>query len=492
MNRRAASETHDEILWLGGMTAVFLAVNLLTASRYPLPWVDELQFADAAVNLNLGKGFTSSVWIAQTSDAFWAGNTPLYTGLLSLWLAVFGISAEAVRSLNFVLMSGIVWLVWQFARTTRLVLKPGYRLLLALLLFTGHALSFSFRMGRYDVLGMLLFALAALAWIGPTGWRQWLLLAAPAALAPFAGLQLLPASVLYCGLLFLFQGRTAVPKGAAIGAGLAVGIVGLYAFYASHGVWEGFRASTSAVGVIGQGLLGKLRDLPRVYTADKSSLFLFAAALALVAARGRNALRRGPLEFGLAAFLAIPACLQLAAKFPIYYAWMVYGPLAVGVTATLANDAPPLALPARAFALAGIAAACLVGLPARLVGVGLLWPSRDPALAAEYVAGHIAPGDVVLGDFKAYYAVKGRAAGFFAPTYLGIMRPEEKAAVTALLLKEEDLARARQSLGGDWHEAGPAFPAGRVEPGLVHKLMREFADENYALHLYRRAAGEVR
>lgn len=482
-----------EILSMAGLTLLFLAANLATAARYPLPWVDEIQFSDAAINLYLGKGFTSTVWIAQTSDAFWAGNTPLYTGLLYLWLKVFGVSAVAVRSLNFVLMSGVVWLVWQFARTSRLVPKPGYRLLLAALLFTGHALTFSYRMGRYDALGMLLFAAAALAWIGPEGWRQRLLIGLPAALAPFAGLQLLPASVLYCGLLFLFQGRPAIPKIIAVGLGLAAGVAGLYAFYASHGVWDGFRASTSAVGVIGQGLLGKIAHLPKVYTADKSTVMLFLAALLLAVVRGRSAWRRGPLEFGLAAAVAIPGCLQLAAKFPLYYSWMVYIPLALGVvTGTLATAAPPVAPRARAMALAAIAVACLVGLPARLAGIVSLWPSRDPALVQEYAAEHIAPDDVVLGDFKGYYAVRARAAGFFAPTYLGIMRPDEKAAVTALLLRQEDAGRAMQVLGGPWHEAGPAFAAGRVEPGLVHRLMREFADENYELRLYRRGAAESR
>lgn len=475
-----------EILGLAGMTVVFLAVNLATAARYPMPWVDEIQFSDAAVNLYLGKGFTSTVWIAQTSDAFWAGNTPLYTGLLYLWISLFGVSAEAVRSLNFVLMSGVVWLVWLFAKRSQLVPKPGYRLLLAALLFTGHALTFSFRMGRYDVLGMLLFALASLAWIGPAGWRQRFTIASLATVAPFTGLQLLPASVLYCGLLFLFQGRPAILKIVAVGFGLALGVGGLYAFYSSHGVWEGFRASTSAVGVIGQGFLGKLADLPRIYTADKSSLALIAAALILALAQGRAALNRGPLEFGLVAAVVIPATLQLAAKFPLYYAWMIYGPLSIGVTATLAANVPPVVTAVRFVAVAAIAAACVVGLPARLIGITLLWSSRDPALTADYVTANLAPGDVVVGDFKSYYAVKARAAGFYAPTYLGVMPTEQKQAVTALLLREEDAHNVMLALGGEWGEAAPAFPAGWVEPGRIHKLMREFADENYELHLYRR------
>src|ERR1700733_10639900 len=76
----------------------FLCLNLASGVRYPFVWTDEVMYADPAVNLYLGHGFTSSAWYAQPADAFWAGNVPLHSALLYLWLKLFGFSILAVRS----------------------------------------------------------------------------------------------------------------------------------------------------------------------------------------------------------------------------------------------------------------------------------------------------------------------------------------------------------------------------------------------------------
>src|SRR5215471_14715245 len=77
----------------------FLLFNLATASRYPFVWTDEVMYADPAVNLYLGHGFTSTAWYAQPSNEFWAGNVPLHSTLLFLWLKIFGFSITTIRSL---------------------------------------------------------------------------------------------------------------------------------------------------------------------------------------------------------------------------------------------------------------------------------------------------------------------------------------------------------------------------------------------------------
>ena len=63
-----------------------LGVNLLTASWFPVPWVDEIMFADPAANLLLGNGFTSTAWFDQPRTEFWAGYPPLYQIFLYHWM----------------------------------------------------------------------------------------------------------------------------------------------------------------------------------------------------------------------------------------------------------------------------------------------------------------------------------------------------------------------------------------------------------------------
>ena len=144
---------------------------------------------------------------------------------------MFGISALVERSFNFFLMLALVWLVWELVKRNGWVVSPGWRLALAALLMTAQSLSFSYRMGRYDVAGMILFAAAALAWSRLNGVAGLLLLGFTAMLMPIAGLQLIPAATLYCALLFCFLGKKSVPRIFAVLCGLAFGGVVLYIIY---------------------------------------------------------------------------------------------------------------------------------------------------------------------------------------------------------------------------------------------------------------------
>ncbi len=481
---------------LAGLSVLFLAVNLGTATRYPSVWVDEIQFADPAVNLVLGHGFTSSVWVKQGATEFWAGNAPLYPGLLSVWLRPLGVSATAVRSFDYVLFLAFAWLLREFLARSGLVSDPRLRLAVLAVLMTAHGATFCFRTGRYDVLGMAWAALLAVLWAGPADG-----LAVPrlagiflvGALLPATGLQLIPASLLFAGLLVVFLGREALLRAALLVAGVATGVGALWAFFASHGAWQAFRASTSAVGVIGQGILGKVRDLPRVYAADKSLVLVLLAALVLAAASRRPLAagwRRSPLAFGLAAAAVVPTALQVAAKFPIYYTWMAFVPLLVGVAAALdgPGEGPSAVSPSvRLLSAGALVLASAIGLPARMLVVASVWDAKDPARLERYVREHVRPGESVVADFKAYYAVKLLPARIYAPPYLGIMSTGEKGALTALLVRPEALAETVAAVGGSWVPAAPEIAAGRVFPEpRVFRLFREFREENSPLRLYRR------
>ncbi len=395
-----------ERLILLAISALFLLANFGTATRYPAVWVDEIQFADPAVNLALHGRFTSTAWFVQTSEEFWAGNAPLYSTLLAGWLSVFGISALVERSFNFFLMLALVWLVWELVKRNGWVVSPGWRLALAALLMTAQSLSFSYRMGRYDVAGMILFAAAALAWSRLNGVAGLLLLGFTAMLMPIAGLQLIPAATLYCALLFCFLGKKSVPRIFAVLCGLAFGGVVLYIIYSSHGVWNAFRLSTAAVGTIGQGTAAKLQRLPAIYLRDKSSLFLTIAAL-LVAAKTTPLItvwRRNLLLFAIAAGILIPAALQIVAKFPLYYFWMVFIPLAIALASHLSNVNLSPAFRKMVYSL--LVAGALFGLPLRLAAIALNWHSFSQQPIDAFVAKNLSPADAVVSDFKAYYPVK--------------------------------------------------------------------------------------
>jgi hypothetical protein len=468
-------------------SVLFIALNLVTATRYPAPWVDEIQFGDPAVNLALHGEFSSTVWIVQTAHEFWAGNTPLYPFMLAQWLRVFGVSPLALRAFNYVLTLVAGWLFWILLRKSGVVRSPGWRIVAVLVFWTAQCVTFCYRTGRYDVTGMTLFLLAALVWIRPGSLRGYALLFLLGAFLPLAGLQLIPASALICLLLLLFVGRSAVSKTAVLGSGVVAGIGCLYLLYSQHGVWQAFRASTSAVGAIGSGVADKLRGLPKVYTGDKSGLLLLLAALVLVAVVPalRSHWRRQPLMFGIAAALVIPAALQLAAKFPIYYAWMALLPLLSGVVNAL--ERPAIPVPARVFAWGAIVLASLIGLPTRLAVVAANWDARSLQPIDRFVASEVRAGDVVVGDFKAYYALKPRVRAYYAHTYLGIMTPEERGSVNVLLVRDEAMPAVQRALGGHWRDTGLMMPGARTATRAALRVLGDMREEEYDVRLWRKA-----
>jgi hypothetical protein len=163
-----------EWIWLGMLLAIFLLLNCATLSRYPSVWVDEVEFADPAVSYAHGFGFTSTAWFAQDSQQFWAGNVPLYPGLLAGWLSLFGPGMIAERCLNLALFCLFLLLVWRWLGASGVVEDSRWRLVAVALLFCGHAMVFSYRSGRYDVTGMLLAAILLSLWTEGASGCSWL------------------------------------------------------------------------------------------------------------------------------------------------------------------------------------------------------------------------------------------------------------------------------------------------------------------------------
>lgn len=476
------------------LLAFFLLLNGATLSRYPSVWIDEVQFADPATNFASGHGFTSTAWFAQDSSQIWAGNAPLYSTLLAGWLKVLGPGLIQERSFNLVLFCIFVLLFRRWLKETGLVESGTWRLAAVAVLLCGHAMMFSYRSGRYDVLGMVLAMALVNLWCaagcaaeGKEGSKWPLFLTS--LLIPAAGLQLLPALLVFTVLLCVVLGREAVSRSALLVAGAAAGVAGLRVLYGFLGIWDGFRVSTSAVGTIGRSFGSKVRSIPAAFFHDKSALILVVLLVCLFAAGYRRLDERGGqlIAFSSLAFLLLPAGLQLAGKFPIYYGWMIFIPLTAAVFhlagKTLRQDSPIL----RGVTVAALCAAGLVGLPLRLAAVSLAWANRDPLVLANFLQSSIAPGETVVADFKTYYALREMGTRPLLPTYLTAMRPEESAAVTALVLRQGDVAAARASLGGNWRTTGAVLTP-LPSPAWLRSIMAEIREDDYSLSVYRRTS----
>lgn len=461
------------------LAVAFLWLNLKT-SLSVVPWTDEVMQVDAGINLHLGKGWISTAWQHQSQNSFWVANNPLYTLLIFGWVSILGIDPVAVRSMNYVLVLGIAWLLVDACRRKGLIQSTWAGCLLALLIICDQATAFVYRSGRADLATMLVVTL--LFWVfmsvqEPVRRRRMLLLLAIPLL--LSGLQSIPYVVLLFALDCMITRKVRIPDILAIMSGCAFGGL-LMAFVF---LWKqsllAFVTETFASGynIVGAGLqaliirdhaaivrfIGLLKALspPNVLhvIAQNNSLvplivfLLGVSTLCFLQSRKSNL---GTIAIvGLVAAICIPYGLIAAGRYAFYYAWMGAAPVAIVFVVTLER----CRLEKKWFIFtAGLLAAIvsvLLGMPTDI------WRQTQKAGPEEYkmvekiLRNETRPGDVVYGDPSFYYASKKQGVPFFSTTYAGgrayrHMSDAERSQVTILLLRPEQLTEAIDKLGDGW------------------------------------------
>jgi len=134
-----------------------------------------------------------------------------------------------------------------------------------------------------------------------------------------------------------------------------------------------------------------------------------------------------------------------------------------------------------------LATAATVGLPLRLARTLAEWRDRDYAPVEGFVTAGLRPEDHVYVSFAAYYPAKRIAEVVFLPPYRRMMRPEEKAGVTVLVVAPREAGDAQTFMGGAWREVA-RLGHGQVMTVVDRLQLRIFgqATAKYDLATYRR------
>jgi hypothetical protein len=224
------------------------------------------------------------------------------------------------------------------------------------------------------------------------------------------------------------------------------------------------------------------------FLKDPSFLILLVLGFALArTSRVTGDLRQESfLRFALCASLFIPVAIFTLGIYPIYYSWMAYLPLAICLCAALGQGAYLARAPGgRRLVTATIVFAIVAGLPAfSILGVAR-WAERDPAQVERLATEALGREDTALIHYSAYYGVKEHVAEVYLDSCLPWMTAREKASVTVLVIRPEDLSEDVGQLGGRWIAVGHDVrsPDGSGLYGLAHTKIFEL----YNLSVYRRA-----
>lgn len=449
--KRLAEEAPEFWLVSPFLTA-FLLFNILTATAYPVPWVDECVIAEPAVSFLRGHGF-----VIRFSEIL-----GMYTFLLVPWLKVFGSSLRSLRSADILCMTVAFFVLWSAVKRLELVTKASLRLMMLSLLATEYAMIFAYRSGRYDGLGALLMALVFWLMSFQDKKMRVLTLSAACLFVPWAGLQYLP--LLFTAglaLFLLFRWRywmeiAASLLASAVGGGIFLALVSASGRLPAYLKFVHSQPSgpTIFANWIKHGVFQNANYIPK----DFSLPFLFAAAVLLFFSLlgQRQISRRSPLSYAVLFTVLLTILMLLVAKFPTYYCYMVVIPLAIGVCSGLSLCKAGFLKTATLFL-------CALSI---LAGVGLnaaAWAGdrqdRNYARVSGSLTTTVHADDTAYVDPEGYLAARPLARDVYLAKVaegdiLSQLSQQQKDSITVLVIRPEEAERVLQAFGGNWQETG--------------------------------------
>jgi len=445
-----------ELWWVFSFLLAFLLFNILTATSYPLPSVDECMAAEPAINFLHGQGLS----------AHFFENVCTYSLLLVPWVQLFGASLRSIRSADIVSMTAALFVLWSATKRLGIVTRPSWRLLLLALIATDFGVIFSYRSGRYDGFGVLLMSVAVWLMSIQSKRARVVSLFLVCMLVPWAGPQFMP--VLFTAglvLFLLYRWRYAMEVASAFVAS-AIGGAFFLAILSATGRLSRYlqfvglqkRSTEFFSALFERGQLVHHNYIPK----DWSVAFLFASAIVLFVSlrRQRQAVWRSALSYGILFTVLLTSLLLVVAKFPTYYSYMIVVPLAVAVCSGLS------------ICEAGRVrtAALLLCLLSALAGAGLdtvayMHDRRDHDYSRmeAFVDQSVRGDDIAYVEDQVYIAARQRARDVYYPIsvpgpYDGnvfpLMSKEQKDSITVLIVRPTSAADAQRKLGGRWFETG--------------------------------------
>ncbi len=481
---------------------ILLVVDLLTLNWFPVPWNDEVMFADPAASLILQGHWTSAAWYGRGDLTYWTGNAPAYSFLLVPWMGLWGVSASAVRSLNCVLIAITMICAWFAVKRLNLIPSPKIRLATLVALSLCFPVSVCVRVGRPDVVGMLIFSMAAFFWTSPKKSIVIGGLFGCAMLIPFAGLHYAFYMPILLGVLFWAGGKSSLSRLYALIAGGIFGALLFWAYHQFYAGWDGLLASTADVHLRRPtGFLANLKDLLEgqilhyYLRRPHFILLIMGTALLGVAWKNLGQISRRAWWQALIILFATGLIVGFGSQFRAPYHWLAVVPALILLASVVAKSWDNLGRTTKlgcGLLVLGLA------ISGRLVFIGMGGFLGDASYTSQInqaASALVSPGAIVYGDWQVYYALKPRAGRIYFEHILPKLTAPEKASVSVAFIHSQGQYEAHDAqwlvdtFGGRWiHEADLPDPRKKISP-LIAKFLDRFNPECFIgtqLSVYRR------
>lgn len=295
---------------------------------------------------------------------------------------------------------------------------------------------------------------------------------------------MLPYAAMMLFLNLLVYGFANFALLAGIGLGVLAGIGGLVVFYNHFSSWHTFVEIVlpfTGVGAVTPGgaltlhdrIFGERFGAENLFTSffgnptrflDQKTLFDYSAFLLFIIAlilakkiwRAAAATDKKFMAYVLIVAIVVPPFMHVAGHYRSMYRWMTYIPLAIATPRFLEiHRAAGGGFAARAVAMLVILFSLCIGLPFRTLAVIPGWRERSVKPIDEVAAHVTRPSDVVICDFKVYFAERPHARllyGYGLPASGDFRLTTDLPAndVSLLCLEPEHLQPVLDAVGGKW------------------------------------------
>jgi len=443
-------QTSREVCVVSAFLLTFLIFNVVTATSYPFPHLDECMQAEPAINYVHGLGF------GIRFDEILG----MYSFLLVPWMKLFGSSLQSIRSADIVSTTAAFLVLWSAVKRLEIIPLPFWRIFLLVLLATEYGMIVDYRNGRYDGFGALL--MAVVLWLMSVKSKRIRLfcLFVVCLLVPWAGMQFMP--VLFTAGVFLFLTFRRFWMEIAVSfLASALGVAAFFIVAAANGrlttLLQFIRGQRIGLNVISDWLNHGHLSLYNYIPADFSFPFLFAATVILFF----YLLREKKIDLHSVIFLGILFDVLLSivmltiAKLPTYYSYMIVIPIAVALCSGLALCEPGK-LRNAILILCSLSVAAGAGLhAAAYIGNHR---DRDYSHLEQFVDRTVHPDDIAYVDTTGYLAVRQRARDAYLPEAetptIPLMSQQQRDSITVLLIPPSAFEYTTNGLGGQWVETG--------------------------------------